>query len=229
MKRKVDRLRLAPMLLLDILMVAVEIDALSHYWDKWGVKMFIYYTQDSNILALAVCVVCIFAGIIALIRGRRMPGWTRKLRLCAAGCLMLTMLVAAFVIVPVDKKRTMSNFMFSGKYLYLHTVCPLVMLVQLYLHPGPRLKEKHALAALIPTVIYGGILLNLIQKGVCKAPYQFLDVRGQEMYITVMGCIAVLAIAYAAVRIMAALTCIGRRSKRQVVAKTPLRIEKNHV
>ena len=214
MKKKANRIRLALMLLLDILMIAAEVDALFYYWKARGVRMFIYYTQDSNILALITCIVCAILGIIGLVRGYRLPGWTRKLRFCASGCLMLTMIVAAFVIVPVDKKRTYANFMFSGKYLWLHTICPVIMFVQLYLHEGPRLGERHAITTLLPTVIYGGILLFLNAKGVCSGPYHFLKVRGQEMYITVMGCIAVLAIAYLIVRLMAAFTCIGRRKRR---------------
>lgn len=200
------------LLALDIVLILMEIYALAVSWEESGIKLFRYYTQDSNVLALIACCICLVQNVLCLCRGCRMPGWTRKLRYYAACCLMVTLLVAGCLLAPLDPKRSFVGFMLEGKYLYLHTLCPLLMLATLYVHPGPRLREKHALKSLIPTLIYGAVLLTLNAKGVFSGPYPFLKVRDQEAYVTITGCISVLAVNYFVSRLMAALS---RGEKRQ--------------
>ena len=199
------------MLALDIVMIALEAYALAHSWAESGAKLFRYYTQNSNILAMIVSIICLAQNIACLGRKSRMPGWTKKLRYLAASCLMLTLVIAGFFLVPTDSDLSFSSFMLQGKYLYLHTLCPVLMLVQLFVHAGPRLREKHALLALIPTVIYGAVSLMMNAWGVYSGPYPFLRVRSQEGYVTTVGCIAVLGVNYFISRVLAALSCIGRR------------------
>lgn len=207
------RVRLWILLILDVLMIAMETYALTVSWAESGAKLFRYYTQNSNILALNVCVICGVREVLCIVRGRRMPGWTRRMRYLSGCCLLLTLIVAGVFLVPTDEDLSFAGFMLEGKYLFLHTVCPLVGVAQFFLHEGPRFREKHALLALVPTVIYGTISLCLNAAGAYTGPYPFLRVRQQEGYVTAVGCIAVLGVAYAAARILAALGCIGARKK----------------
>lgn len=198
MKEIVSRRRRV-MLALDILLILMEVYALAVSWMESGARLFRYYTQDSNILALLVCILCLVKNLSCMKRGRSMPGWTRHLRYLAASCLMATLLISAFLLTPVEGSG-FAAFMLQGKYLFLHTLCPLLMLVQLLLHAGPGLGERHALAALIPTIIYGAISLMMNAAQVYSGPYPFLRIREQEGYVTAVGCIAVLGVNYLAAR-----------------------------
>lgn len=200
------------MLALDIIIIIMETGSLLTSWAQSGAKLFRYYTQDSNILALIVSIICLAQNIACLKRGTKMPGWTRRLRYISACCLAVTLLVAGLLLSPMDEGG-FAAFMLEGKYLYLHTLCPIIMIVQLYLHAGPRMREKDALAALIPTIIYGVISLMLNAAGAYSGPYPFLRIREQEGYVTAVGCIAVLGVSYFAARVLAALTCLRKRER----------------
>lgn len=202
MKTACRKHRLA-LLVLDFAMICMEVYALGVSLGESGGKMFRYYTQDSNLLALIVCIICAIHGIKSIVRGQKTPGWTRRLRYVSASCMALTLLMAGTLLIPVEEGRTFYSFMLEGKYLYLHTLCPLVAIVQLFLHRGEAYGEKDALLALIPTFTYGAISLILNGCGAYSGPYPFLKVLEQPGYATAVGCIAVLAINYTAARLLA--------------------------
>lgn len=188
---------------LDLAMICMEVYALGvSLWESGG-KMFRYYTQDSNLLALIVCIICAVQGIKSLVCGQKPPAWVRKLRYVSASCMSLTLLMAGTLLVPVEPGRTFYSFMLEGKYLYLHTLCPLVAILQFFLERGGCFGEGQALLALVPTVVYGAISLILNGCGVYSGPYPFLRVLEQPGYVTAVGCIAVLAINYTAARLLA--------------------------
>ena len=101
MKMILSRRRRA-MLALDLILILMELYALTVSWMESGLKLFRYYTQDSNILALIACILCLAQNLSCIRRGAGMPGWTRKLRYMAASCLMMTLLVSAFLLTPVE-------------------------------------------------------------------------------------------------------------------------------
>lgn len=203
--------RLLLLLVLDALMILMEIYALSVSWAESGWKLFRYYTQNSNVIALNIGVICAVMEIRCLRAGCRLPAWTRSLRYYAASLLSVTLVVAGFFLAPTDPDLGFSGFMLEGKYLFLHTICPIVGVVQYLLHRGRRFREKHALRALVPTIVYGAVSLWLNAAGAYSGPYPFLRIREQAGYVTAVGCIAVLGVAYALARLLAASSCIGRR------------------
>lgn len=210
--KQVSKKRTSALLLLDISMIAAELWALGSSWQEQGAKLFRYYTQNSNLLALIVCIICTVQGVRRL-RGGKMPRWVRSLRYYSACCLTFTLLVAGFLLTPVDSGLSFSSFMLEGKYLWLHTLCPVIAVIQLFLQPGRRFHESHALRALLPTILYGAISLLLNAAGAYSGPYPFLRIREQAGYVTAVGCIAVLAVDYFAARVLAALSCIPTGKK----------------
>lgn len=209
--KRVQRARTAAMLLLDLLLIGMEIYALGLSWAESGAKMLRYYTQLSNLLALLTALICAFAAARALVQGRRMAAWTRRLRHLAASCMLFTLLASFCLLSRAEPGGDVRGFMLEGKYLYLHTLCPVLITAQLFAHPGPRLREKHALLALIPTLLYGGVSLLLNRLGAYSGPYPFLRVMEQPGYVTAVGCIAMLGVNYFCARLLAALS--GRKRK----------------
>lgn len=205
-----ERLRLLILILLDAAMVAMEWPVLHNAWRDSGVWMLRFYTQSSNVLALFVCTVCALAGIVCLIRGRTLPGWIKVIRYVSSCCLMVTFIVAAFVLVPMERQNTFQNFILEGDLLYLHTVCPLLMLATLFLHGRPRLGWLHTLAPLVPTLIYGVITLTMNVRHVYYGPYPFLRIHQQTTAETIFWCTAIPLgnwVLAAAMRMLSNLTC----------------------
>ncbi len=198
----VHRLRLLLLLLADAAMIYMEIRALRIPWRDSGLSMLRFYTNSSNLFALAVCILSAFVTAWTLISGRlERPAWTKLLRHTAATCLMITFLIAAFVLVPsnsrgtwLSMRREFIRFMLKDAYLHLHTLCPLVLLFSFSLLDDPRpLSLRHTLWPVGCTLVYGLITLFMVGTYRYGAPYPFFQIHSQPVYITVLWCTGILA------------------------------------
>lgn len=199
MKKKIAPvLRLFPVLAADAAMVFFEWRSLLKIWNGSGKRMFIYYTQDSNILAMVVCAISVIGTLVCLIMGKeKRPDWIRRIKHVAASCLAVTLIVEMCVLVPMNCRR-LSDFprefrygMLSGEMLYMHTVCPLLMIFSfLILEPGKRMKGN-VYVCLIPTLIYGVVSLYMNYIRAYIGPYPFLYVYIQPVYMTVIWMILI--------------------------------------
>lgn len=179
-----NKLMLLLLLAVDIAMVVMEWRVYSAEWRSSGPRMLRYYTNSSNVLAMLVCAVCAVCELACLMKGCALPGWTQVLRYVASCCLMVTLIVAACILVPMTPGESLYGFMIRGSYLYIHTLCPLIMLAACLLHGGTALTAKHALIAVAPTVVYGIITLIMNARRVYLGPYFFCRIDLQPWYMT---------------------------------------------
>lgn len=186
------RLLILILLLIDGAMIYCESITLFRVWHSSGLATLRFYTQSSNLWALMGCSLCAIAEIMCLANGQALPDWTRLIRFVFTACLMVTMIVAACILAPMDKNATFHQFMLEGHLLYLHTVCPLMMLLSCLLHAGAPLNARHALIAIIPTAIYAAILLTLNIRRIYSGPYFFFKVYEQPIYMSILWCIVIL-------------------------------------
>ncbi|MBQ2956923.1 MAG: hypothetical protein IJE08_10725 [Clostridia bacterium] len=195
------RVRMAVLLICDLIMILWESRALREIWQESGTRMFRYYTHDSNLLALLVCVFCAAAGLIALARGKTaMPRALKSLRLLAACGLMITFSVTAFVNIPIESGGSLQRYfhevesnMLRGNLLYLHTLCPLLLFFSfVFLEKGRPLPRTHALLILPPTVLYGAITLYKNISHAYGGPYPFFHVYEQPVYMTALWMLLIL-------------------------------------
>lgn len=146
-------------------------------------RIFMYYTEDSNILGgLASLLYAVYA-VPALCGGKNeVPAWVRLFRFASTCCLTLTLLVVLFVLAPVSGFAAM---LLNGHLLYMHLLCPLLAILSfLLLEDGSFLKKKHILYAVIPTLIYAMIaaVLNLLR--IWYGPYAFLHLYEQSVFVS---------------------------------------------
>ena len=179
-------IRILLLLAIDIAMVAMEWPVISRQWKTDGAWMLRFYTQSSNVLAMFVCAACAVREAVCLVRGCALPGWSQLLRYVSACCLMVTMIVAACILVPMNPGESFRGFMLEGGLLYLHTVCPLVMLAGCLIAGGKPLGAQHALIAVLPTLAYGIITLVMNAKRIYSGPYFFFRIYQQPWHHTVM-------------------------------------------
>ena len=172
------------------ILAILEIIALIHDIQVFGLAMFSYYTIDSNILQMLVSA-CI---LYCLLKKKEVtiPVRLSAMHLICAVGLTITFLIAAFVLAPQE----------GFAYYFLQNVAPinhflapvLSVLSFLFLGLGNKLPKKAVFAPIAATLLYGGIALVLNAARVLDGPYFFRKVYETAPGTIVMwfGIIAVL-------------------------------------
>lgn len=195
-----NRCRLLLLLLAEASMILLESCVLWDCWKSSGTSMFRYYTQDSNILALIATLVSVPLTLRALFSGNSRPAWLKSLRLVAVSGLMLTFLVSAFVLTPINSGASLKRYsmefqsmMLKPPILYLHTLCPLLMCFTfLFLESSLVLPCFHSLFILPPTILYGAVTLYKNYTFAYIGPYPFFHVYRQPTHMTILWCALIL-------------------------------------
>lgn len=172
------------LILLNVLIVGFEVIGLFLSIKEFSYKLFTYYTQYSNILALISSVM-----LLCYVSKKEIPKWVKFLRYVTAHLLTITFLIVSFVLVPmlVFKFGTIGFKMLTeGSMFYHHVVCPILFICSfIFLEECNPITNKDYIYALIPTGIYAVVILIFNLLGVVDGPYPFFRVLYQPFYITV--------------------------------------------
>lgn len=163
---------------------------------KAGGNLFMFYTEDSNLLAGIVSLIF----VIYLLKYKdvnNLPTWLLILRYVTVTCLTLTFLVVVFVLVPTMSLNILDglkHLLFSDSMLFHHFLCPVLSTISFIFFEGDRRlnKKKTIYFALIPTFIYGLIMIVLNILKVVVGPYPFLMVYRQAWYMSIIWIIVIL-------------------------------------
>ena len=189
------RHRLIGALCLNLLIVILGVIALILSLNEQGIGSFLFYTRDSNYLAVVVSLLfCIYA--VRELQGKsEIPEWIYVLRYIAVSCLMVTFFVVIFVLMPMMEDNALF-MLYSGSMLYQHTLCPLLAFISYFvLEIRQALIKADIIKALIPTLTYAMITIILNVCRVIEGPYPFLMVYAQPWYVSVLWLIIILGIA----------------------------------
>ena len=190
-----ERAKLKAALAVNLLIVILEILAFSRSLPVYGMRIFVYYTEDSNLLSLIASIVFAASAGLALRNGKdSVPVSVRTLRYVATCCLTVTFLTVTFVFAPMIGKGGIRMMLLSGAMLFTHLLCPVAAVLSfLLLEHRPVLMKKTVWIALIPTVLYAAVavLLNILR--VWKGPYMFLLVYEQPVWASVLWGIMILS------------------------------------
>ncbi|MBD5111045.1 MAG: hypothetical protein HDT42_00705 [Ruminococcaceae bacterium] len=179
----------------NLLIIILEFIALVLSLVEQGLESFLFYTRDSNYLAMAVSLLfCIYA--VKEMRGKgKLPAWIHSMRYIACSCLMVTFFVVIFVLMPMMGEDALF-MLYGGSMLYQHTLCPILAVFSFYvLEMRNNLPKADVIKALIPTLIYAVITITLNICKIIEGPYFFLMVYSQPWYMSVIWCMVVLGIA----------------------------------
>ena len=163
-------------LFITILVIILEVIglAISVRARKW--KIFVFYTQLSNLAALFSSILCLVFGFNAV---------TSVFRYVSACMLVMTFLITLFVLVPMG--GGFMKLMVHGNGLYHHTLCPILSVYSyLFLEPHCDLW----IVPVVLTMIYGLTMmyLNMIRR--YDGPYPFFKVYKQSRAVSVFWIIA---------------------------------------
>lgn len=169
-------------------------------------NLFLFYTNDSNILCLLSAILYVIFKIIY--KEKDLPFIVLIIRYMASACLCLTFLTVVFYLAVFDALGS-SNFidayfnsllLYLGKdsFLYYHLLCPIISFISFSYFEGDRRlnKKKTIYLAMIPTVVYAIILIILNAFNVVEGPYPFLMVNKNPVYISLILVVVILGLNY---------------------------------
>ena len=198
MKKFLDVCRRLLSAALNLFIICVEPIALPLSW-SWGQEgIFFFYTEDSNIFAACVCAMVAVGQLVCIFTGKELPRWLHTLKYIATCCLTMTLLTVIFVLGPMYQDGNGWYIMLcTSSMLYHHLLNPLAAILSfVLLERTPRLPRSTVKWALVPTVVYGVILLWLNVQRVVEGPYPFLKIYEQTPAESVLWCAAILMMAY---------------------------------
>lgn len=195
MKKFADTVRRLLSIALNLFIVWAEPIALPMSWDWGKEQMFIFYTEDSNILSACICAMVAVGQLVCIFTGRELPHWLHTLKYIATCCLTMTFLTVVFVLGPYCADQGGVVFLLTeSSMLYHHLLNPLCAFVSfVLLEREPKLPARCVPLALVPTMLYGSVALWANYQRLITGPYPFLLVYQQTTWQTVLWCAAILA------------------------------------
>lgn len=193
------KIRLKMSLIINIIIIILESAGTVICASNAGLEMFRFYTTDSNIFNLTVCIVFVFFTVRALYSKtkRDIPKAVRILKYISVCSLNVTFLVVVIIFAPALGDGGYGYMLFNGDFLYFHFACPLLSLFSFILFEGgAEFVFGYSLAAIMPTVIYGAaaVLLNILR--IMEGPYPFLLVYEQPVYFSVLFFLMILGFTF---------------------------------
>ena len=195
MKKFADTVRRLLSIALNLFIVWAEPIALPMSWDWGKEQMFIFYTEDSNILSACICAMVAVGQLVCIFTGRELPHWLHTLKYIATCCLTMTFLTVVLVLGPYCADQGGVVFLLTeSSMLYHHLLNPLCAFVSfVLLEREPKLPARCVPLALVPTMLYGSVALWANYQRLITGPYPFLLVYQQTTRQTVLWCAAILA------------------------------------
>ena len=189
-----DTCRRVLSILLNLAVVRWEPIAIRMSWDAVREQTLTFYTENSNLFSAAVCLLVAVFQVRALLTGREIPRWVKRLKFLAACCLTMTFFTVVFVLAPYYPDEGGVRFLLTeSSMLYHHFLNPLCVFVSfVFLERRPRLSARNIPLALVPTALYGSIALWANYQRLWTGPYPFLLVYEQTTRQTVLWCAAIL-------------------------------------
>lgn len=183
-------------IVLNLAIVYMEPIAARLSWEAVGVQMFSFYTENSNFFTAFVCLLMAVFQLRALLTGREVPRWVKRLKYIATCCLTMTFLTVVFILAPYYKDEGGVVFLLTASsMLYHHLLNPLCAFVSfVFLEREPRLSGKNVFCALIPTLLYGSIAVWANVQHLIVGPYPFLRIYEQTIQQSLEWLVAIVCL-----------------------------------
>ena len=149
-----------------------------------GWKNFMYYTELSNYLLMAGLII----HVIYLLKGGEMPRWITRLKYAGVCTVAVTFVV---VVTVLSWFFGLWYLLTAGVMLYHHTICPLLAVASFLFLEKEEATREDVRWSLLPTLLYGTVMIILNIVGTVVGPYPFLMVRYQPWYMSIIWIIVI--------------------------------------
>ena len=170
----------------------IVLASLGLYFSIVDKNAFLYYSDNAGMFALSSSII-----YVIVILTKKEPNFlSLALRYVSTTCLVLT-LVGTFYVATTTGENYLDSFI-KGSHLFNNLLCPIVSFVSFTLFEGDRRlnKKKTIWYALIPTVIYGIIMLVCNVTNTFTGPYSFMMINDNPVYLTVIVFIVTIILNY---------------------------------
>ena len=152
-----------------------------------GLRTFLFFTNDSNILLGLACLVLAIFEIVALSKKKTLAKGAVVAKFAAAVMTTITLLVTAGYLVPVEHIGL--NALFGlPYYVFAHLALPVLGLISImFFDIEGKLSLGHVFVPFIPLVAYAVPVILLVIFGKVEAPYSFLKVTENAWYVSVIA------------------------------------------
>lgn len=170
----------------------IVLASLGLYFSIVDKNAFLYYSDNAGMFALSSSII-----YVIVILTKKEPNFlSLALRYVSTACLLLT-LVGTFYVATTTGENYLDSFI-KGSHLFNNLLCPIVSFVSFTMFEGDRRlnKKKTIWYALIPTVIYGVIMLVCNVTNTFTGPYSFMMINDNPVYLTVIVFIVTIILNY---------------------------------
>ena len=170
----------------------IVLAGLGLYFSIVDKNAFLYYSDNAGMFALSSSII-----YVIIVLAKKEPNFLcLALRYVSTACLALT-LVGTFYVATTTGENYLDSFI-KGSHLFNNLLCPIVSFVSFTLFEGDRRlnKKKTIWYALIPTVIYGVIMLVCNVTNTFTGPYSFMMINDNPVYVTVIVFIVTIILNY---------------------------------
>lgn len=170
----------------------IVLAGLGLYFSIVDKNAFLYYSDNAGMFALGASIL-----YVIIVLAKKEPNFLcLALRYVSNTCLVLT-LVGTFYVATTTGENYLDSFI-KGSHLFNNLLCPIVSFVSFTMFEGDRRlnKKKTIWYALIPTVIYGIIMLVCNLTNTFTGPYSFMMINDNPVYVTVIVFIVTIILNY---------------------------------
>lgn len=170
----------------------IVLASLGLYFSIVDKNAFLYYSDNAGMFALSSSII-----YVIVVLTKKEPNFlSLALRYVSTACLVLT-LVGTFYVATTTGENYLDSFI-KGSHLFNNLLCPIVSFVSFTMFEGDRRlnKKKTIWYALIPTVIYGIIMLVCNVSNTFTGPYSFMMINDNPVYVTVIVFIVTIILNY---------------------------------
>lgn len=170
----------------------IVLASLGLYFSIVDKNAFLYYSDNAGMFALSSSII-----YVIVVLTKKEPNFlSLALRYVSTTCLVLT-LVGTFYVATTTGENYLDSFI-KGSHLFNNLLCPIVSFVSFTMFEGDRRlnKKKTIWYALIPTVIYGIIMLVCNVSNTFTGPYSFMMINDNPVYVTVVVFIVTIILNY---------------------------------
>lgn len=170
----------------------IVLAGLGLYFSIVDKNAFLYYSDNAGMFALSSSII-----YVIVVLTKKEPNFlSLALRYVSTACLVLT-LVGTFYVATTTGENYLDSFI-KGSHLFNNLLCPIVSFVSFTMFEGDRRlnKKKTIWYALIPTVIYGIIMLVCNVSNTFTGPYPFMMINDNPVYVTVIVFIVTIILNY---------------------------------
>ena len=170
----------------------IVLASLGLYFSIVDKNAFLYYSDNAGMFALSESIL-----YVIIVLAKKEPNFLcLALRYVSTTCLVLT-LVGTFYVATTTGENYLDSFI-KGSHLFNNLLCPIVSFVSFTMFEGDRRlnKKKTIWYALIPTVIYGIIMLVCNVSNTFTGPYPFMMINDNPVYVTMIVVIVTIVLNY---------------------------------